>query len=282
MEDRYDSKEEALEVHRENGATDQYDNVRFPIRAMIQRASGEDYVWVNEGSEYALCHIESDWKQHPVSTDETDEWTRNDIHNYRDATWRIIEPALVPGYIKRYFAAPRVPTMARPKGGKTESAKRYTTELFNENPDQITEFVDLAKVTEQVEKNDLSRVFDLLDPVETEDIVIDYLQSQGWHVVKSSTSRAQPGIECVLRRVESEPETAYAQVKSGSSSVNVEELENLTDDATVYIHQYEEPAAALSENIVWVSPTQIQNHIVANPGYLPSHTLFKLQLGLEY
>ncbi len=140
LDERFESKEDALEAHRSNGATDQYGNVRFPIRAMIRRASVGDYVWVNEGSEYALCRIESEWRQHPVS-DTGDEWTANDIHNYRDASWRIIESAIVPGYVKRYFAAPRVPTMARPDGGKTQRAKRYATELFEENPDQITELV---------------------------------------------------------------------------------------------------------------------------------------------
>lgn len=281
LETRFDSKEEALKVHWDNGSTDQHGNVRFPIRAMIQKASVGDLVWVNEGSEYALCRIESDWKQHPVSNAEDDEWTENDIHNYRDASWRIIEPSLVPGYVKRYFAAPRVPTMARPSGGKTQSAKHYARELFEENADQISELVDFDDVSAHVEESDLSRIFDILDPVETEDIVVDYLQAQGWHVVKSSTSRAQPGIECVLRRVESEPQTAYLQVKSGNASVNPEEFVGLTENATVYLHQYEKPKVTLPEDMVWISPTQVRDYIASNPGYIPSHTLYKLRLALE-
>jgi Holliday junction resolvase-like predicted endonuclease len=141
--------------------------------------------------------------------------------------------------------------------------------------------VDLDVVSEQVEESSLSRLFDILDPVETEDIVIDYLQAQGWHVVKSSTSRSQPGIECVLRRVESEPQTAYVQVKSGSASVNVNDFRELTENATVYLHQYEEPTSELPDGIVWISPARIRDHIKTNPGLLPSHTLFKLHLGLE-
>lgn len=282
LSERYDSVEAALECHKSKGHTDQHGNVRFPIRAMLREVSVGDYIWVNEGSEYALCQVRSDWKQHPVNKHEGDEWTRNDIHNYRLADWEVIEPALVPGYVKRYFSAPRIPTMARPTGGKSESAKRYVGELFNDAPSEVTDIVDLGDVSSVVEGGKISELFSLLDPVETEDLVLDYLQSNGWHIVKSSTSQSQPGIECVLRRVKDEiPQVGYVQVKSGNTTVDVEDYCELTSNAIVYIHQYEEPATDLPQNIRWIPPMKLKNHIVKFPGFLPSHTAFKLRLGLD-
>lgn len=281
LSERYDSVEAALERHKSKGHTDQHGNVRFPIRAMLREVSVGDYVWVNEGSEYALCQVKSEWKQHPVSEHEADEWTRNDIHNYRRADWRMIEPALVPGYVKRYFSAPRTPTMARPTGGKSESAKRYVEELFRDVPSEVTDIVDLDDVSSVVEVSKISELFGLLDPAETEDLVLHYLQSNGWHIVKSSTSRAQPGIECVLRRVkDGKPQVGYVQVKSGSATVDIDNYRELADNAIVYLHQYEEPASELPQNIRWVSPAKLRDYIVKYPGHLPSHTAFKLKLGL--
>jgi hypothetical protein len=282
LSERYDSVEAALERHRSEENTDQHGNVRFPIRAMLREVSVGDYVWVNEGSEYALCQVKSDWKQHPVTEREADEWTRNDIHNYRIADWEVIEPALVPGYVKRYFSAPRIPTMARPSGGKSDSAKRYVRELFRNEPSEVTDIVDLSEVSAIVEASAVSEVFDLLDPVETEDLVLDYLQSDGWHIVKSSTSRAQPGIECVLRRVKDhKPQFGYVQVKSGDATVDVDEYRELASTAIVYLHQYEAPSGDLPEDIRWIPPVKLRDYIVQHPGYLPSHTAFKLKLGLE-
>nr|BDD45077.1 hypothetical protein 9 [bacterium] len=280
LDDHYESKEDALDAHRDNDNTDTHGNVRYSIRAMIRKASVGDYVWVNEGSEYALCRIESDWKQHPV-TSTNDAWTRHDIHNYREALWRVIEPALVPGYIKRYFSAPRTLPMAQPDGGKTESAKRYAEELFTEAPEQGTEIVAPDEVSNIVSDSSVSEVFDLLDPVETEDLVLDYLQSQGWHIVKSSTSRSQPGIECVLRRISRTPKIAYVQVKSGHASVDINDYLPLTENAIVYIHQFDEPDTEVPDRLRWVSPIQLKEYIVSQPGYLPPHTAFKLKLGLD-
>ena len=275
----YSSKKAALEAHRERGYTDQHGNVRFSIRAMVKKASIGDYVWVNEGSEYALCRIESDWKQHPNTAE--DEWTQNDIHNYREATWKVVNPALVPGYVKRYFANPRGRPMARPNGGKSQSAKRYAEKLFSEKSTESTDIVNFEEVSNLVGGSSVSEVFDLLDPVETEDLAIDYLQSKGWHIVKSSTSRSQPGIECELRRVNREPQTGYVQVKSGETSVDVEEYQTLANNGVVFIHQFEKPSQVLPDGIHWISPNELREYIISHPGYLPSPTAYKLKLGLN-
>ncbi|WP_459192328.1 hypothetical protein [Halosimplex sp. J119] len=70
-------------------------------------------------------------------------------------------------------------------------------------------------------------------------------------------------------------------MKSGSASIDVDDFRELTEDATVYLHQYEEPTVALPEEMVWISPSTIRDHIVSSPGYLPSHTLFNLHLAIE-
>ena len=277
----YQNAEEALEEHhtRENHR-DQWENVKFPIRAMLKKASVEDLVWVNEESEYALCKIESDWKQHPDSSTSTDEWTRHDIHNYRIADWRIVDPRFVPGYVKRYYSAPRIPTMARPDGGKNEASKTYAQYLYERNPDEATEVLGLETISSKIQSTDITELFNLLDPIETEDIVIDYLQSKGWHVIKSSASKGQPGIECVLRRVNEEPESGYVQVKSGDATIAEEDYAELANDSTVYLHQRHPPTSASHDGVEWIKPEEVKTYLEEQPGYLPGHTLLKLGLAL--
>lgn len=280
LDKRYDSPEAALSAHKKVGNTSR-SNVRFSIRGIVQIASVGDFVWINEGSEYALCRIESDWKQQPVAKDRADGWTKNDIHNYREATWEVIDPEFVPGYVKRYFASPQTRTFSRPKGGKNNSSKRYAREVFQENPSNYDDILDLHAVRNLIEDSDVSNIFDLLGPIETEDVVIDHLQSEGWHVVKSSTSRAQPGIECVLRRAVDEPEAGYVQVKTGSASVNFDQFRGLSESATVFIHQFEEPEETLPAGMKWISPTEVANHLGSNTGLMPPHLIKKLEIGLK-
>lgn len=276
----FESAEEALKQHHTRDNTDQWGNVKFPIRAMLKKASIGDFVWVNEGSEYALCRIKSDWKQAPSSVTEKEDWIRHDIRNYRLADWRLVEPKFVPGYVKRYFSAPRIPTMARPDDGKNEPAKEYAHILFENDPDSIDEVVDISMLSTKIKETSTERFFNILDPVETEDLVIDYLQSEGWHVVKSSTSKGQAGIECVLRRVDETPETAYVQVKSGEKTINVDEYLNLASTSTVYLHQRHPPDTSSPDGITWIKPEKLKSYLRMNTGYIPDHTLLKLNVAL--
>lgn len=281
ISEEFKSAEEALEHHRtRDNHTDRWGNVKFPIRAMIKKASIGDLVWVNEGSEYALCRIKSDWKQAPTSATQKEDWRKYDIRNYRLADWRLVEPKFVPGYVKRYFSAPRIPTMARPDDGKNEPSKEYALTLFEKDPDNIDEVVDLETLSPRIKSTTTETFFNILDPVETEDLVIDYLQSKGWHVVKSSTSKGQAGIECVLRRVAEEPETAYLQVKSGKKTVDVEEYVDLARTSTVYLHQRHPPDSSPPDGINWIEPKSLKTYLQRNPGYIPDHTLLKLNVAL--
>ena len=61
LNEGYQGVEEALEEHRnQENHRDQWGNVKFPIRAMLKKASVGDLVWVNEQSEYApSCLVSS-------------------------------------------------------------------------------------------------------------------------------------------------------------------------------------------------------------------------------
>lgn len=281
ISEEFESAEEALKQHQTRDShTDQWGNVKFPIRAMLKKASIGDLVWVNEGSEYALCRVKSDWKQVSSSATQNEDWIRNDIHNYRLADWRLVEPKFVPGYVKRYFSAPRIPTMARPDDGKNEPSKEYALTLFEKDPGNVGEVVDTSALSPKINNTTTETFFNILDPVETEDLVIDYLQSKGWHVVKSSTSKGQAGIECVLRRVDEEPETAYVQVKSGKGTIDVDEYVDLAHTSTVYLHQRHPPDSSPPDGINWIEPEKLKTYLRRNPGYIPDHTLLKLDVAL--
>ena len=170
--------------------------------------------------------------------------------------------------------------MARPGGGKNKAAKTYARYLYERNLDEVTEVLDLATISSKIRGASVGELFHLLDPIETEDIVIDYLQSKGWHVVKSSASRGQPKIECVLRRVDDEPESGFVQVKSGNATIAEEEYAELANDSTVYLHQRYPPTSTSHNGIEWIRPEELKTYLQNQPGYLPEHTLLKLGLAL--
>ena len=170
--------------------------------------------------------------------------------------------------------------MARPNDGKNNPAKEYAQILFENDPDSIGEVVDVSILSSKIEDTSTERFYKILDPVETEDLVIDYLQSDGWHVVKSSTSKGQAGIECVLRRVDEKPETAYVQVKSGKETINVDEYRELANISTVFLHQRHPPESSSPDGITWIKPEKLKTYLRRNTGYIPDHTLLKLNVAL--
>lgn len=275
----YDSVEPALADHRDrDDHTDQHGNVKYSIRAFLEMASAGDLVWVNDGGEYALCRLESEWKQFPV--DEDGPWVSTDVRNYRHVDWNQVPPEFVPGYVKRRFAVPTGHTMSQPSAGKTSGAIEYAERLCDHGADEIANSIDRTAVAERIAGADTSRLLDVLDPYETEDIVLHTLQSDGWHVVKSSTSHAQADIEAVLRRGGDDPKTAYVQVKSGEATVNEAKYETLSETATVFIYQRRPPDEGYSSAIEWMSPADLKEYVTDRPFVLTEPTAQKIATAL--
>ncbi len=83
-------------------------------------------------------------------------------------------------------------------------------------------------------------IFRMLNPLELEDIVINYLQKiEGWSVLKSSCSASNRTFECDLFKLENKNKRmGHVTVKSGYQQIEpqeIKEIEKVNDDEEVYI-----------------------------------------------
>lgn len=249
-------------------------------KSLIKRVSVGDFVWLKDSNDYYLAKVTSDWKQKPKGEQP---WTTHDIGFYRDANWREtnIDESAVPGFVIRYFAG-RPGTMKKLRTGVNIYSKRYTVHLFNHGEPSDGEGIEKMskKVANSIDPSNTS-LLDVFGPRELEDIVLVYLQSQGWRVITSSRPKARNLVECTLHRhSDTERETAYVQVKSGGGKVDVEDYYKLiSDDTKVFIHQRDELKIG-EEDMEYISPSDLLEYLGENIFEFDSMTIHKLAFAL--
>jgi len=176
-----------------------------------------DLVWVNEGSEFAVCRVDGDWKADlDLDPQKKEDHDQNDIRNFREAEWKVVPYPVVPGFVKRRFAG-RGYTLSKMHIG--DKAKTITKHIFaTDGFDDIEQEV-VKSVSSKLDSEENAKSFlELLGPAEVEDVVLMSLQDKGWSVIKSTTSNSEAKIECELRRNDSDGiERAFLQVKSGKN-----------------------------------------------------------------
>jgi len=189
--------------------------LKSSLRYMLSEIEEGDLVWVNEGSEFAVCQITGDWQADlDLEADKQAQYARNDVRNFRDAEWNVVPYTMVPGFVKRRFAG-QGSTLS--KMHIEEERKAITEQIFSigefeESRDGLVESIT-TKLNGDVAPVD---VLEILDPVEVEDIVLLLLQSgnDGWSIIKSTTNSSEADVECELRRIiDDRVERAFVQVK---------------------------------------------------------------------
>ena len=261
--------------------------LKAELRYIIHEMDEGDYVWVNEGGEYALCRVESGVRtpHHLESVNEISEYKRRDIGQYRIADWKVLPLQFVPGYVKSAFAG-RHGTISKMNTGNNNEAKRVIKWLYETEDLAATVDVNREKVAEELRdvstEEDALRLLQSLDYEETEDIVIDLLQSRGWHVVKSSTNSSQPLVECELRRVvDGESEVGYVQVKTGMAGISLSKYEGLAETSRVFVFSFKNPDTSSYDGISTVEPAEVIEHLADEPGYISDSAILKLSTTLK-
>jgi hypothetical protein len=249
-------------------------------KSLIERVSGGDFVWIHESGGYYLAKVTSDWKQKSKGKEP---WTTHDIGFYREADWRStpIDESAVPGFVIRYFAG-RPGTMKKMRTGVNKHSKQYIQELHDQGePDEKTDLEQIGReVADEMEPTN-EYLLNMLGPRELEDVVLVYLQSDDWRLIKSSRPKARGLVECTLHRHSGgERETAYVQVKSGEGSVEMEDYHNLATDTTrVFIHQ-KNSLVSDKETIEYISPADLLEYIGESILEFDSMTIHKLAFAL--
>ena len=248
-------------------------DLKASLRYMIAEMEVGDLVWVNEGSEFAVCQITGEWDVDlNGDVDKHARYARNDIRNFREAEWNVVPYTMVPGFVKRRFArqGSTLSKMRIEDERKAISKEIVSIGEFDETADGIAEKLNNYRNPDDV--------LEILDPVEIEDIVLLLLQAgdNGWSVIKSSTNSSEADIECELRRVvDNGVERAFVQVKSGAATVSPSAYTEKAEHGHVFLFT-QSPLTVDRENMSTIAPAEVLEFIRENPGILPDPVSVKL------
>lgn len=269
-----EDKGEALQI-----ADEKYDGIPSPVRIFVERMSEGDHAWIYDKKDrtYHVCKIESDW-QHGQGGD----WDRYDIHQYRVAEWREVPKPLVAGAITRRVTL----QVAAQRMDVSEAMREYSAFLYENTPsvDELGEDLDLEDLRNRLREWESRTLFAALDEDETEDLVGLYLQEQGWRMVKSSTGRSHPAVECQFQKVDDgTPRTGYMQVKSGKYvSLDPVEFQDFADEGgDVFLFSTAKqpyPSDHQIEGVTTLPQDEVRSFAVENLDLLPYPMTLKLGL----
>jgi hypothetical protein len=196
------------------------------LRYILKEMELGDYVWVNEGNEYALCRIEGDWETaQNLTKDRRKQYQRRDVQHFHPVDWVDIPYSLIPGFVRRKFLHP-FGTASKMDKGITTDSKEILRLLHSQGEVESDRLLNREAIAEKIDRADKDRIFNILGPNETQEIVLNYLQSEGWRIDLSSAGDTQAVIECEMRREKrGEPVLGYLQVKTGSAGVDASSYE---------------------------------------------------------
>lgn len=291
------SPAEIEKAHKQLGEDSDHDrttnggDLRHELRYIVKGmndGSGDaphDYVWVNEGSEFALCKVTSECTtSHDVSESLRERLTNENgtqIHNIRHVDWTDVPVEFVPGYVKRKFTG-RFGTLNKMKKGVDDDAKRVVQELHSVDDFDDERTLDFDSLETKLESIGPGKLFSILDADDTEELVLDYLQADGWRITKYSTGDSQAKYECELRRAtHGDREAGFVQVKSGDASINPDEYHDLAEQGHVFLFSSptddgQQQLSVDQNGMTAIDPEKLANHLQKNMHWLPTPTLLRL------
>lgn len=252
-----------------------------PLRYVLKEMDVGDFVWVNEGNDFALCRVTGDWEvAQNLPREDQQRYERCDIQHFRPVEWVDIPYSLVPGFVRRKFLR-SFGTANEFNKGVNQDSKHLLKSLHSTEKFEQGGSLDRDNIARKLERSSTSRVFNILGPSETEEIVFNYLQSEGWRIDISSTGDSQPVIECEMRREEENDSIlGYLQVKTGSAGVTLSSYEKYADKGRMIFFVQDGVDVEERENMYSLDPEMIHEYMVTDINYLPPEPLLKLDFSL--
>jgi hypothetical protein len=189
------------------------------IRRLAEQVVDGDLVWTRDRlGRYWLGRVDGPWY-----FDASAGAYRWDLNNVRDCRWaaRPFRDYEIPGSVVRNFAGTgeTLRRILQPAAGRV-TGMLWEAEANPSAP--MPTFTATEALT------------DLMDPTDVEDVVLLWLQEQGWLLLASSRMRDTPVYEAAFRHRD-DGALAVLSVKSGSSApVPVEDLRAAAGDARAF------------------------------------------------
>jgi hypothetical protein len=252
------------------------------LRYIFKEMDIGDYVWVNEGNEFALCRVDGTWEvASNLSDDRRERYQRRDVQNFRPVDWVDVPYSLIPGFVRRRFSLP-FGTATEMDQGINEDSKQILHSLHSQKDFDSDNTLDQETISEKIEQAETDQIFNILGPRETQEIVFNYLQAKGWRIDFSSTGDSQATIECEMRREKGgDSVLGYLQVKTGAASVDPENYTRYADAGQMIFFVQSGVDVKDQENMSSIRPETIHEYIVSDINFLPSEPLLKLDFALE-
>ena len=224
------------------------------IRRLADNASDGDLVWTRDRrGAYWLGRITGGW-----FFDDSEEAAKWDFGNVRPCEWlqRSFRDYEVPGSVVRNFAG----TGETLRRIKQPAAMRVPEMLWTRSSDPAAPHaIPVGEV-----------LSDLLDPIDVEDIVLIWMQAQGWLLLPSSRMHDTPMYEAAFRNRSGE--LAVVSVKSGETApVPIVDLANAAGDAQPFAFsthdRFTEPPA--DHGVRQIDQQDLVDFMTASPELLP-------------
>ena len=219
-----------------------------------------DLVWTRDTfGQYFIARVTSPWEYYT-----TIDSTRRDIDigNIFRCDIKKVPYDEVPGKLKNYFIPGRVMMEV---GDKTVC--EYSKLLWNKLVDERVYEINRAQLPD---------LYSMLDPEETEDLVLLYLQTQGFFFVRSTRQKNTMMFEYLMIN----PKTlqrALVQVRTGDTAID---LDNYVDmDETIFVFQSNAVYDGEGDkNVIQITRDNLNNFLLENSRWLPK--LYELKLKL--
>jgi len=252
------------------------------IRYILKEMEIGDYVWVNKQNQFALCKVTSDWRVTAnLSGKQQAEYDKRDLQQFRVVDWIDVPYSLVPGYVRRKFSG-RFGTLNQMKSGISKESKQVIEAIHSQGDLESDSSLERELIGDKIARADTKRIFDILGSSETEDIVISYLQSEGWRIIKSSTSNSQAEIECEMRKEENGVSIAgYLQVKTGAASLNPGSYTEYAEDGEMIFFVQSGLDVDDKDRMSVIDPETLHEYMSNEYNYLPNEPLLKLDFALN-
>lgn len=252
------------------------------LRYILKEMDTGDYVWVNDGNEFALCRVAGDWRvTQNLPEEEKARYEKRDVQHFRPVDWVDIPYSLAPGFVRRKFLRP-FGTASEMNKGINQDSKEILQSLHSQGEFESDRSLDRGTIAGKIERTAPDRIFDMLGPSETEEIVFNYLQSKGWRIDISSAGDTQAVIECEMRREESgDSVLGYLQVKTGSAGVDPDTYEKYAEAGRMIFFVQSGVDVRDRQDMHSIDLETIKEYMISDINYLPTEPLLKLDFSLN-
>lgn len=227
------------------------------IARLANQVANGDLMWTRDSlGRHWIGQITGPWRY-----DTSANSVQYDLYNIRPCHWLVeaYRDYEVPGAVVRSFTG-RGQTLARI--GDHPVAIRVSEMMWAKASDPNAV---IPPVTAE------QAMTDLLDPIDVEDVVLLYLQHQGWLLLPSTRMHDTPMYEAALRHPGT-GEVAVVSVKSGNSNpVEIPELVEAAGGATAYAYSTHGlyTASPAENGVIQLQHAELVSFMGAHPELLP-------------